>query len=82
MNPWVISNQSLSKDSLYEKCEPFRLTAKEKEIAYYWFIGIPRVQIANMMQLSENTIKTHIKHISLKVEIRGRACFRKKILNE
>lgn len=72
--------QHISKTTFLKKCNEYGLTNKEKEVAYYWFNGTPRLQIAKLLHLSEDTIKTHIKNISCKTDVRGRACFRNKFL--
>jgi len=51
---------------------PKALTARESEVATLIFRGYSNQQIANMMHISTNTVKTHILNIYKKLNVRNR----------
>jgi DNA-binding CsgD family transcriptional regulator len=67
------------KVDLLQELEASALTSKEKEVAALMIAEFSREEIARVLHVSENTIKTHIKNIYLKIPakiselIRGKA---------
>ena len=48
------------------------LTTKEKEVLYWVSQGFCNADIANMMVLSEKTVKNHISHLLKKLDVKDR----------
>ncbi len=48
------------------------LTPKEKEVLYWVSQGFCNAEIANMMVLSEKTVKNHISHLLKKLDVKDR----------
>ncbi|MBB3114054.1 transcriptional regulator of acetoin/glycerol metabolism [Paenibacillus phyllosphaerae] len=70
----------IDKHTFLNKCDAYKLTNREKEVAFLWYYSMTRSQIAKTLHLSEDTVKTHIRNISCKANVRGRSCFREKFL--
>ena len=64
-------------DSPFEKQQlpKENLTKKEKIIAKYLLLGKCRSEIANALDVSENTIKTHTKNIFRKTKVKNQKVF-------
>ncbi len=62
-------NNSKSKE---EKLKQFDLSAREAEVLKYIAHGYKNSEIAEKLFLSQNTIKTHIKNIYQKLDVRNR----------
>lgn len=61
------------------------LTRRELEVMSHVADGLANREIATRMQLSEETIKSHVRHILAKLEARSRAhalalCFRRSLI--
>lgn len=69
---------SARKKRINRKLEDFRLTNREIEVAYYWLEGHSRSKIAQMLNISEETVRFHVKHIYEKVEVKHQVDFVKK----
>jgi DNA-binding CsgD family transcriptional regulator/tetratricopeptide (TPR) repeat protein len=52
--------------------DEYGLTSKEKEVLGYIAKGMKNKQIAETMFVSDNTVKTHIKNIYLKLDVKNR----------
>ena len=67
------------KVELLQELEVIALTSKEKEVAALMIAEFSREEIARVLHVSENTIKTHVKNIYAKIPpkiselIRGKA---------
>ncbi len=68
-----------NKVELLRELDASALTSKEKEVAALMIAEFSREEIARVLHVSENTVKTHIKNIYLKIPakiselIRGKA---------
>ena len=49
----------------------FELTRREKRIAMYLLHGKSRFEMAQAMQISENTVKTHVKNVLTKAGVKS-----------
>ncbi|MEK4849008.1 LuxR C-terminal-related transcriptional regulator [Paenibacillus sp. FSL H7-0756] len=74
MNP--IARKKRIKLNLQE----FHLTNKEKEVAYLWLEGYSRSEIAQMLTISQETVRFHVKNIYEKVEVNNQVEFVKKVI--
>ena len=54
------------------RLEPFGLTKKEAEITMLLIEGLERCKILENCQISNNTLKTHIRQIYRKLEVTGK----------
>jgi len=59
-------------DLFLQKIKQFELTEREEEVLLYISKGYKNKEIANKMFVSINTIKTHIKNIFIKMDVRNR----------
>jgi len=55
------------------RLEPFNLTKKETEIAVFLVEGVERNEILFRCDITNNTLKTHIRRIYRKLEVRKRS---------
>lgn len=55
------------------KFQTYRLTAKETDIIQYLFDGVEYEEISAQLRISRNTLKTHMKNIFNKCEVRSLA---------
>jgi DNA-binding NarL/FixJ family response regulator len=51
---------------------PELLTSRERDILLYVTQGLGNKEIANFLNISENTVKTHIRRILTKLNLRNR----------
>lgn len=70
-------NQS-SAQSISQNCEPLskaecELSAREQEVLLLLGKGLSRREVAQALDLSDNTIATHIRHVYRKLNISSRA---------
>ncbi|NMI06882.1 hypothetical protein HF638_23110 [Paenibacillus sp. SZ31] len=68
------------KKRINRKLEDFQLTNREKEVAYCWLEGQSRSKIAQMLTISEETVRFHVKHIYEKVGVKHQVEFVKKVI--
>lgn len=64
--------QQDTSDRLEEVCEQFKLTPRERELIELIYIGKGNREIAEMLFLSESTVKTHIYNIFRKIGVKNR----------
>ncbi|QOG11364.1 response regulator transcription factor [Arcobacter sp. FWKO B] len=69
-NLTLLDNISLKNESLWNE-----LTQKEKEIARFLKDGYSNMQISEKLNISINTVKTHIKHIYSKFSVKDKISF-------
>ena len=62
-------NESISTE---EKLKQFELSAREAEVLKFIAQGYKNSEIAEKLFVSQNTIKTHIKNIYIKLDVRNR----------
>ena len=68
-----IHEQELTHKELFlQKIKQFDLTEREEEVLLYISQGLKNTEIAEKMFVSVNTIKTHIKNIFVKLDVRNR----------
>ena len=60
------------KERIAEVCEQYRLTPREKELVELIYSGKSNKEIAEILFLSESTVKTHIYNIFRKMEVKSR----------
>ncbi len=70
------SSESVSKNDtanrIEEVCEQFKLTPREKELIELIYAGKSNKEIADILFLSESTVKTHIYNIFRKMDVKNR----------
>jgi len=71
LNEVSFARQLLPKD---------KLTYRETTIAKYLLLGRSRAEIAKALFISENTVKTHVKNIYQKAEVKNQKMFMAKYL--
>jgi DNA-binding CsgD family transcriptional regulator len=68
--------QAVFKRFLLKRCEELatnhRLTTRENEVLSYLARGYSHVYIAKELYVSENTIRTHVRHIYTKLDVNSR----------
>jgi len=68
-----IHEQELSHHELFlQKVKHFGLTEREEEVLLHISNGLKNNEIASIMFVSINTVKTHIKNIFVKLDVRNR----------
>ncbi|REE83735.1 tetratricopeptide repeat protein [Lutibacter oceani] len=75
----VENKSSLSKQYFIEKYSEFDLSKREIEVLTLISKGYSNIEIAEQLFVSQNTIKTHIKNIYLKLDVKNRIQALKKI---
>lgn len=70
------STEATSKNDtanrIEEVCEQFKLTPREKELIELIYAGKSNKEIADLLFLSESTVKTHIYNIFRKMDVKNR----------
>lgn len=68
--------QSNSKNYIQQRCDDlskeYLLSPREKEVLYYLGRGYNHGYIASKLYISENTVRTHVRHIYTKLDITSR----------
>ena len=67
----MVSNSSL-QERIDQICETYRLTPREKEFIELIYRGKSNREIADMLFVSESTVKTHIYNIFRKMDAKSR----------
>ncbi|MDO4746257.1 MAG: LuxR C-terminal-related transcriptional regulator [Bacillota bacterium] len=65
-------NKNDIEERISEVCAQFKLTPREKELVEQIYAGKSNREIADMLFLSESTIKTHIYNIFKKMDVKSR----------
>lgn len=65
-------NKNDIEERINEVCAQFKLTPREKELVEQIYAGKSNREIADMLFLSESTIKTHIYNIFKKMDVKSR----------
>jgi DNA-binding CsgD family transcriptional regulator len=68
----------LQKELTYSLFDQYKLTNREKEIAYGWLENKNVPEIADIYGISESTVRTFIKKIYAKTEVNHKGAFLKK----
>ncbi|WP_311764822.1 helix-turn-helix transcriptional regulator [Paenibacillus agricola] len=71
----------MMENRIKETTENYHLTAREKEILFYWVKDFDHRQIALLLGISRNTVKVHIAKINLKLQVNSKASLILKVLN-
>ncbi|NHN29584.1 helix-turn-helix transcriptional regulator [Paenibacillus sp. S3N08] len=74
-------NDVMMENRIKETTENYHLTAREKEILFYWVKDFDHRQIALLLGISRNTVKVHIAKINLKLQVNSKASLILKVLN-
>lgn len=69
---------TIQKERIYALFGQYRLTNREKEIAYGWLENKNVPEIADMYDISQNTVRTYIKKIYAKTNVNHKGEFLKK----
>lgn len=75
----VENKSSLSKQYFIEKYSEYELSKREIEVLTLISKGYSNIKISEKLFVSQNTIKTHIKNIYLKLDVKNRIQALKKI---
>ena len=75
----VANNSSTSKQEFLEKYSEFDLSKREVEVLTLISKGFTNSEISEQLFVSQNTVKTHIKNIYLKLDVKNRIQALKKI---
>jgi len=75
----VSSKQVITNQNFEDSIEDFNLSKREAEVFTYIAQGLSNEEIAEKMFVSKNTIKTHIKNIYSKLDVKNRIQAIKKI---
>ncbi|WP_305802693.1 helix-turn-helix transcriptional regulator [Lutibacter sp. A80] len=75
----VETKTEASKQSFIEKYSEFDLSKREIEVLTLISKGYSNIEIAEKLFVSQNTVKTHIKNIYLKLDVKNRIQALKKI---
>ncbi|NOQ76059.1 MAG: tetratricopeptide repeat protein [Crocinitomix sp.] len=68
-----IHENELANHKLFlEKIKQFNLTEREEDVVLYISKGYKNIEIAEKMFVSINTVKTHIKNVFIKLDVRNR----------
>lgn len=67
-----MGRQSDTSERIEEICSQFKLTPREKELIELIYSGKSNREIADMLFLSESTVKTHIYNIFRKMNVKNR----------
>jgi Response regulator containing a CheY-like receiver domain and an HTH DNA-binding domain len=60
------------RSDVHEKIENLNLTRREKEILSYWALNLTYKQIADLLNISNKTVRTHISNIYSKLGINSK----------
>lgn len=66
---------SRRRNALYEQFEAYGLTPREKQIAYYWALSRGGLQIAEMLGITESTVRSVLKIIYRKIGVSDKGQF-------
>ena len=75
----VKNNSSKSNQSILENIKTFELSTRETEVLEHIARGFSNSEIASEMFVSTNTVKTHIKNIYSKLDVKNRIQAMKKV---
>ncbi|NLO10781.1 MAG: helix-turn-helix transcriptional regulator [Clostridiales bacterium] len=67
------SYEASKEDKLHKFVQKYNLTSREKEVFQLLIKGIPNREIAQLMFISDNTVKFHVKNILQKTDCPNRA---------
>jgi two-component system, NarL family, nitrate/nitrite response regulator NarL len=68
----LLANALRDEDKLQENSEPPSLTAREQEILEQIANGMSNKRIAQALDISEGTVKVHVKHLLKKLNLHSR----------
>jgi len=80
LNSTIKSGSQLTNKELQATFEKYHLSKREEEVLALIGQGLSNDEIAKKMFVSKNTIKTHIKHIYEKLDVKNRVQAMKKIV--
>jgi DNA-binding CsgD family transcriptional regulator/Tfp pilus assembly protein PilF len=75
----IAAGASISKADLIEQFKMYNLSKREEEVLALIGQGLTNEEIAEKMFVSKNTIKTHIKNIYAKLDVKNRVQAMKKV---
>jgi len=65
-------HQSHSEEEIKQRIKQWELTEREQDILFYITQGLTNKEIADKIFVSINTVKTHVKNIYVKLDVRNR----------
>ena len=77
-----MNSQHITKDEYLSVARNFGLTKRELELGYLKVSGFSNRRIANMLGISEQTVKNHFTHIYEKAWVPGRKEFEQLFLRK
>jgi ATP/maltotriose-dependent transcriptional regulator MalT len=75
----IAAGASISKADLIDQFKMYNLSKREEEVLALIGQGLTNEEIAEKMFVSKNTIKTHIKNIYVKLDVKNRVQAMKKV---
>lgn len=76
---WLDGNSNLLKYKLEINFQKYKLTAREREVAHFWFLERSALHISNSLGITEGTVRNMIKSIYKKLKVTDRWQFAKKL---
>lgn len=78
-NKWMDGDLYLQKYRLETSLNDYKLTAREKEVAYLWLMEKSALHVSTDLGISEGTVRNMIKSIYAKLNVSDRWQFAKKL---
>ncbi len=69
----IQQSQVMPTQEWQEKIDFYQLSARELEVLSFYAVGKQRNEIAQQLAISEHTVKSHLKRLFTKLEIKNRA---------
>lgn len=80
-NKWMNGDLGLQKHRLETSLNDYKLTVREKEVAYLWLMEKSALHVSTELGISEGTVRNMIKNIYVKLNVSDRWQFAKKLAN-
>lgn len=78
-NKWMDGDLGLQKHRLETSLNDYKLTAREKEVAYLWLMEKSALHVSTELGISEGTVRNMIKSIYAKLNVSDRWQFAKRL---
>ncbi|WP_379135507.1 LuxR C-terminal-related transcriptional regulator [Paenibacillus sp. sgz500958] len=76
---WMNQNAEVQQHRIVTKFQEYNLTAREKDVAYQWFLEKSALYISNELDICEGTVRNIVKSIYTKMNVNDRRQFTKKL---